>query len=145
VPFGEGRAGLHRRVFLGNQIDPDIDKAVEQIMANANLQIVPVGSDRVNSTPGNDGADAPKVSVYVAMEAHPAWPMIGRLPVTLGVSIPLRGFKLRDLLELASGQTLASGWAVTEDVPLKTGAVNVCWGEFEVVEQRIAIRMTRLA
>jgi flagellar motor switch protein FliN/FliY len=79
------------------------------------------------------------------MEDHPAWPMISRLPATLEVNIPLSGFKVRHLLSLEQGQTVGSEWAVTEDVPLKVGVLQICWGEFEVVEQRMALRLTRLA
>lgn len=79
------------------------------------------------------------------MEEHPAWSMIARLPVMLGVAIPLRGLRVCDLLALRSGQTIESAWATTEDVPLKVGTLQICWGEFEVVEQRMALRLTRLA
>jgi flagellar motor switch protein FliM len=80
-----------------------------------------------------------------AMEEHPGWPMISRLPVTLSVNIPLKRFKVRDLLGLACGQTVHSSWAVTEDVPLNAGKLQLNWGEFEVVDHRMALRLTRLA
>jgi flagellar motor switch protein FliN/FliY len=79
------------------------------------------------------------------MEEHPAWPMISRLPVMLAVRIPLSRFKVCNLLALKAGQTIESVWAVTEDVPLKVGMLQVSWGEFEVVEQSMALRLTRLA
>ena len=79
------------------------------------------------------------------MEEHPAWPMISRLPVMLAVRIPMSRFKVCDLLALKAGQTIESVWAVTEDVPLKVGMLQVSWGEFEVVEQSMALRLTRLA
>jgi len=79
------------------------------------------------------------------MEDHSAWPMISRLPVMLAVNIPLVGLTVRNLLELKCGETIGSTWATTEDVPLKVGEVQVCWGEFEVLEQRMALRLTRLA
>jgi flagellar motor switch protein FliN/FliY len=79
------------------------------------------------------------------MEAHAAWPMIARLPVLLAVNVPLRGLKVCDLLDLKCGYTVESAWAATEDVPLKVGQLQLCWGEFEVVEQRMALRLTRLA
>jgi flagellar motor switch protein FliN/FliY len=81
----------------------------------------------------------------LSMEAHPAWPMISRMPAKLTVSIPLKRFKVKDLLNLASGQTIESAWPETEDVPLKTGELQLCWGEFEVVERNMALRLTRLA
>jgi flagellar motor switch protein FliN/FliY len=79
------------------------------------------------------------------MEDHVAWPMISALAVKLEANIPLRGFHVRDLLALQSEQTIESAWPVTEDVPLKVGQVQLCWCEFEVVDQRMALRMTRLA
>jgi flagellar motor switch protein FliN/FliY len=79
------------------------------------------------------------------MQEHPAWPMISRLPVILAVNIPLSGFKVSDLLGLQCGRTIESAWAATEEVPLKVGALQLSWGEFEVVNERIALRLTRLA
>ncbi len=43
-----------------------------------------------------------------AIEDHAAWPMISRLPVMLAVTIPVRGFKVRDLLSLRVEQTVSS-------------------------------------
>jgi flagellar motor switch protein FliM len=80
-----------------------------------------------------------------AMEAHPAWPMISRLPVILAVNIPLSGFKVSDLLNLRCGQTIVSAWAATEELPMKAGALQLSWGEFEAVGERMALRLTRLA
>ena len=79
-----------------------------------------------------------------AMETHAAWPLVAELPVKLEANIPLRGFRMRDLLALGSGQTIASQWPITEDVPLKIGKVQLCWCEFEMVDDKIALRMTRL-
>jgi flagellar motor switch protein FliN/FliY len=79
------------------------------------------------------------------MESHPAWPMISRMPAILTVSIPLNRFTVSDLLNLERGETIESVWPETEDVPLKAGTVQLCWGEFEVVEQNMALRLTRLA
>jgi hypothetical protein len=110
-------------------------------MTNTNLEMMAVDRERS----GTNTAVAAKDSTVASMEAHPAWPMIGRLPVLLAVRVPLRGFLVRDILALRCGQIAASACAVTDDVPLQTGTLDVCWGEFEVVEQRIAIRLTRLA
>jgi flagellar motor switch/type III secretory pathway protein FliN len=79
-----------------------------------------------------------------AMEGHPAWPMISRLPVMLSVGIPLTGFRVCDLLALESGQTILSNWIATEEVPLKVGERQLSWGEFEVVDETMALRLTRL-
>jgi hypothetical protein len=37
-----------------------------------------------------------------------------------------------------------SGSPETEDVPLMVGQVQLGWSEFEVVDQRLGLRLTRL-
>jgi flagellar motor switch/type III secretory pathway protein FliN len=106
------------------------------------LQETNVGGARGNRPAGSATAQGPGEG---RMEDHPAWPMISRLPVILAVNIPLSGFKVSDLLGLKRGQIIESAWAVTEEVPLKAGAVQLSWGEFDVVDECIALRLTRLA
>lgn len=79
------------------------------------------------------------------IEDHPAWPMISQLPVSLSVSIPMNSFKVRGLLALTTGQTIESAWPAREDVPLNIGGLRMGWGEFEIVDQGMAVRLTRLA
>jgi hypothetical protein len=80
-----------------------------------------------------------------AVEAHAKWPLLARIPMRMSAGIPLTGFKVRDLLALKPGQLITSNWESTADVPLHAGEVQVSWSEFEVVEQRMAVRVTRLA
>lgn len=110
---------------------------------------MPVGNVDT-AIPQKSPGGAPQIAAASAMsaatmEGHAAWPMIARLPVLLAVSIPLNGFRVCDLLNLAKGQTIGSMWATTEDVPLKAGGRQIGWGEFEVVEERKALRLTSLA
>ena len=79
------------------------------------------------------------------IEEHPDWHLLQRLPMRLTAGIPLPRFRVKDLLALRPGQMLSSAWLSTDDVPLKIGAVQLSWSEFEVVEKRMAIRLTRLA
>jgi flagellar motor switch protein FliN/FliY len=113
-------------------------------MADSNAQMATVGPE-LKGALGVDPSARAGEQAFRSMEEHPAWPMIACLPVTLAVNIPLRGFRVCDLLNLQPAQTIESAWAVTQDVPLKAGALLTCWGEFEVVEQRMALRLTRLA
>jgi flagellar motor switch/type III secretory pathway protein FliN len=80
-----------------------------------------------------------------AMEGHAAWPMLARVPAVLSVAVPLRGFTVKKLLGLQSGQTVPSTWATTEDVPLAAGEIRLATGEFEIANQHLAIRITSLA
>jgi len=69
---------------------------------------------------------------------------IPRLPVELGVTIPVREFRVRELLALAPGQVIETRWGHGDDLPLAAGDVQLAWSEFEVVETRLAVRVTRL-
>jgi flagellar motor switch protein FliM len=70
---------------------------------------------------------------------------VARLPVEMDVAIPVREFRVRNLLALDSGQIIETQWAHGEDMPLAAGDVQLAWSEFEVVESQLAVRITRLA
>ena len=86
---------------------------------------------------------APRVQ---AEDEKPAFsPLILALPVEVDVAVPIRDFRVRQLLALAPGQVIASRWANGNDLPLSAGDVQLAWTEFEVVETRLAVRVTRVA
>jgi len=70
---------------------------------------------------------------------------VARLPVELDVSVPVRDFRVRNLLALEPGNLIESAWAHGEDVPLAAGHVQLAWSEFEVLETQLAVRVTRLS
>jgi len=70
---------------------------------------------------------------------------VSLLPVELDVTIPVREFRVRNLLALEPGQLIESKWGSGEDVPLASGAVQLAWSEFEVIDTELAVRITRLA
>jgi len=72
-------------------------------------------------------------------------PRLAYLPVELDVAIPVRGFMVRNLLALEAGQVIETQWAHGEDMPLAAGDTQLAWSEFEVVESKLAVRITRLA
>jgi flagellar motor switch protein FliN/FliY len=67
------------------------------------------------------------------------------LPVQLDVRVPVPGFRVQDLLSLEKGRVLETSWSHGEDLPVWSGGVQLAWTEFEVVEQKLAARVTRLA
>ncbi len=87
----------------------------------------------------------PTVYGMAQIEEHHAWPMLSELMMTVESVVTVREFKVRDLLRLEVGQVIESTCADTDDVTVKVGQVQVGWSEFEVVEQRLAVRLTRLA
>lgn len=85
-----------------------------------------------------------KIPWMSKIEEHPAWTKLCQLDLMLAVEIPLIRFKVQDLLRLSEGQVFESAFSDTEDVPLRVGDVQLGWTEFEVVDQKIALRLTRL-
>ena len=79
-----------------------------------------------------------------APAAHLTNPLTMRLPVELEVAIPLRDFRVRNLLALQAGVLVESQWVHGEDVPLGSPDVQLAWSEFDVVDTQLAVRLTRL-
>ena len=70
---------------------------------------------------------------------------VARLPVELDVTVPVRDFRVLNLLALEAGLVMESQWGNGEDVPLASGDVQLAWSEFEVIDTQLAVRITRLA
>ena len=86
---------------------------------------------------------APKMPWMMRIEEHPYWETLSQLRVTLRAGVGLR-FKVRDLLALKEGHVFESLSPATDDVPVKVGQAQLGWSEFEVLQQRMALRLTRL-
>ena len=71
-------------------------------------------------------------------------PLIARLPVEIDVAVPIRKFRVRNLLALTAGQLIESQWDQAEDLPLGTRGAQLAWAEFEVLDAKLAVRITRL-
>jgi flagellar motor switch protein FliN/FliY len=67
------------------------------------------------------------------------------LPVVVDVAVPVREFRVRHLLALAPGEMIASQWRHGIDLPLAAGDVQLAWSEFEVLDTKLAVRVTRLS
>ncbi|MGA7524129.1 MAG: FliM/FliN family flagellar motor switch protein [Acidobacteriaceae bacterium] len=79
---------------------------------------------------------------------EPVWPheqRLGRLGMRLDVMVKVPSFCVRDLLALETGSVLESEHEHTQDVPVRSGGALLAWAEFEVVNERLAVRITRLA
>ena len=70
---------------------------------------------------------------------------VARLPVELDVGVPVREFRVRNLLALEPDMVIETRWGHEKDVPLGSGDVQLAWSEFEVVDTQLAVRVTRLA
>jgi flagellar motor switch/type III secretory pathway protein FliN len=87
---------------------------------------------------------APKGPWMMRIEEHPCWETLAQLRVTMRAGVALNRFKVKDLLAMKEGQVFESLSPATDDVPVRVGQMQLGWGEFEVLEQRMSLRLTRL-
>jgi flagellar motor switch/type III secretory pathway protein FliN len=67
------------------------------------------------------------------------------LPCTLTLEIPVIGFTIGDLLSLSPGSIVETACHHTSDVPLRVNQLLIGWTEFDVIGDRLAVRITEQA
>jgi flagellar motor switch/type III secretory pathway protein FliN len=67
------------------------------------------------------------------------------LPCTLVLEIPVVKFTVGDLLGLTTGSIVETAYHQSSDLPLRVNGQLVGWTEFEVVGERLAVRLTDLS
>ena len=67
------------------------------------------------------------------------------LPCTLALDIPVTKFTIGDLLNLTYGSIVETAYHQSSDLPLRVNGQLVGWTEFEVVGERLAVRLTDLS
>jgi flagellar motor switch/type III secretory pathway protein FliN len=78
-------------------------------------------------------------------EQQQNWKPVLDLRCDLTVDLAMPDFKIADLLKLRPGAVIDAHWRVGQDVPLRLNGTLVAWIEFEVVVDRLAVRLTELA
>jgi flagellar motor switch/type III secretory pathway protein FliN len=88
----------------------------------------------------------PKSPVVVdrAAERDPA-ETLPWLPCTLALDLPVTKFTVGDLLTLVKGSIVETAYHQSSDLPLRVNGQLVGWTEFEVVGERLAVRLTDLS
>ena len=67
------------------------------------------------------------------------------LPCNLSFEISAANFTVGDLLRLEKGSIIETHFAETCEIPLRANGLLIAMGEFEVIENRLAIRITAFA
>jgi flagellar motor switch protein FliN/FliY len=84
-----------------------------------------------------------------SMESPPSlsglWPEVLELPCHLGVELQVPGFTIRDLLSLDVDSVVDTERREGAHVPVVVNGVMVAWAEFDVMEDRLAVRLTEIA
>jgi flagellar motor switch/type III secretory pathway protein FliN len=89
-------------------------------------------------------APAPKLADEELPAETEAWGQALTLSCELTVDMTLPGFKVADVLRLQKNVVINSHWRVGSDVPLRVNGKLIARGEFEVVENHLAVRLTEL-
>lgn len=84
------------------------------------------------------------ISAGVVHDPQEWGPMLD-LVCELTLELPIPQFTVADLLRLEKGTILDTKWTQGEDVPLRINGELTAWAEFEVVEGKLAIRITEWA
>lgn len=69
---------------------------------------------------------------------------LDRLRMQLNVAVKVRSFRVQDLLTLEKGTVVETVHEHSQDVPLQCGGALLMWAEFEMMGQKLAVRITRL-
>ncbi len=101
-----------------------------------------------NGTPGMNG-----VALAVRENQHDEEPAadaipnnrLNRLLMQADVMVKIHSFRVQDLLSMERGTVVETIHEHTQDVPVRCGGALLLWSEFEVLDQRLAVRVTRLA
>ena len=67
------------------------------------------------------------------------------MPCTLALDIPVVHFTVGHLLALGRGSIVETAYHQSSDLPLHVNGQLVGWTEFEVVGDRLAVRLTELS
>jgi flagellar motor switch protein FliN/FliY len=94
-------------------------------------------------------SETEKTEQSVAILSNPPsekdWTRVLDLVCDLTIELPLPHLRVADWLVLRERTVIDSRWRVGNDVPLRVNGELLGWCEFEIVENRLAVRLTELA
>ena len=79
-----------------------------------------------------------------AAEAVDDLASVAMLTCRMSLEIPIPRFTVRDLLRLSPEDVIDTHWAQTADVPLRINGLLLSWAEFELIGNKMAVRLTEL-
>jgi len=80
-----------------------------------------------------------------ALARSEAWAGALLLPCRLGVELPVPHFTVGDLLRLELNSIIDTGQAEGSRVPVAVNGQAIGWGEFDVLGDRLAVRLAELS
>lgn len=73
------------------------------------------------------------------------WTDLQWLPCNLEVKLSVPHFTVGDVLRMAPQSVVETRWQQNADVPIRANGQLLAWAEFEGVDEKLAVRITRLA
>lgn len=72
------------------------------------------------------------------------WPEALELPCELSVALKVPQFTIRDLLALGMNSLVNTHRREGAHVPVMVNGVMIAWAEFDVIDGKLAVRMTEM-
>lgn len=92
--------------------------------------------------PAPADASAPTL---VVNRAEDPWAGYLHVSTSLAADAAVVGLTVRELFRLEKGSIVATGQPVESNVPMRAGGALIGWCEFQVVGERLAVRVAELA
>jgi|SRR5579864_1374320 len=73
------------------------------------------------------------------------WTKVQMLPCNVSIEVPVPGFTLKTLLGLCAASVVSTQRPTTANLPLRVNGELIAWCEFEVLGNRLSVRLTELA
>lgn len=98
--------------------------------------------------------DIPQTALALSESSEPAtagpalpphWRSFLLLPCHISIEIPVPGLTVAMLLRMAPGDVIPTQCMQGSDVPMHVNRKIIGWTEFEVIEDRLAARLTQIA
>ena len=90
------------------------------------------------------GNESPTRVVDAVPAPREIWPEALELPCQLYVALEVPHFTVRDLLSLSVNSLVDTRRREGAHVPVLVNGVMVGWAEFDVIDGRLAVRMTEM-
>jgi len=85
-----------------------------------------------------------QIATDQSLDEEAAWARLKGLVCQLSVEVRIPHFTVRNLLDLAPGSVLDTRYEEGSHLPVIVNGQIIAWGEFDVVDENLAVRLTEL-
>lgn len=90
-------------------------------------------------------AAMPPAAPAPAATPEERWQQMQWLPCRLEVQLSVPRLTVGDIIRLAPRLVVETHWQQNADVPIRANGQLIAWAEFEGIDEKLAVRVTRLA